>query len=155
MSLFQSLTIKPLLTAIAALALFLLLTNLGWWVHASALDLQRETAVATKDAAVAVIDVEKTEKQAWKDKARELEIANLASQKTVDHLKVELENAQGERRRLLVEGQKAIATAQVEAASADRALKNFIDRYARQLRNPDCAGALTVVQKSCPALEGY
>lgn len=155
MSLIQSLSIKPLLYVIAALALFLLLSNLGWWVHASSLDLRADVAEANKDSALAVLDARTAERDAWKNKARELEVANLASQKTVEHLMVELKNAQGEQRRLLEEGQKAVAAAQAEAADADRALKNFVDRYARQISNPDCAGALAVVQQACPALEGY
>lgn len=155
MSLLESLSVKTLLYALAALALLLVLTNVGWSLHASALDLQRDVAVANKDSALALADGLKVERDAWKNKAGELEIANLASQKTVDHLKVELDLAQGEKRRLQAEGQKAVAAAQAEANDADRALKDFINRYAQQMRNADCAGALSVVQQACPALEGY
>lgn len=146
---------KPALYAIGVLALSLLLSNLGWWAHASALTLQRDVADASRDAADARVEAAGTEKQAWKNKAGELEIANLASQKTIDQLKIELAAAQGEKRRLQQDGQRAIAAAQAAATDADRTLKDFIDRYAKQLRNPDCAGALSVVQQACPALEGY
>ncbi|UZW62755.1 hypothetical protein [Lysobacter enzymogenes] len=151
----DSISVKPLLYVIAALGLLLVLTNVGWGLHASALDLQRDVAVANKDSALALADALKVERDAWKNKAGELKVANLASQKTVDHLKAELELAQGEKRRLQAEGQEAVAAAQAEANDADHALRDFINRYAQQLRNADCAGALSVVQQSCPALEGY
>jgi hypothetical protein len=141
--------------ALGVLALALLLSNLGWWAHASALGLQRDVADATRDAADARAEAVGTEKTAWKNKAGELEIANLAAQKTVDQLKIELATAQGEKHRLQQQGQQAIAAAQRAAADADRTLQQFVDRYAQQLRNPDCAGAMAVVQQSCPALEGY
>lgn len=155
MSLLPSLAVKPLLYAIAVLALSLLLSNLGWWAHASSLGLQRDLADASKDVAVASFTAATTEKLAWKNKAGELEIANLASQKTIGTLQLELKTAQGEQHRLQAEGERSIAAAQAAAADADRTLKDFIHRYARQLSNPDCAGALNVVQKACPALEGY
>jgi len=146
---------KPLLYTVAALALLLMLSNLGWWAHASALGLQRAVAVADADAAKATRDAVRTEQQAWKIRAGELEIANLAKQKAIDYMQVELKAAQGEQRRLHDAGQQAIAAAQAEATDADRTLKTFIARYARQLSNPDCAGALTVLQQACPAMDGY
>jgi len=155
MSLLPTLTVKPLLYAIAVLALSLLLSNLGWWAHASSLGLQRDVADASRDVAVANLRVANTEKQVWKNKSDELALANLAGQKTIGTLQLELKAAQGEKHRLQAEGEKAIAAAQAAASDADRTLKDFIDRYARQLSNPDCAGALNVVQRACPALEGY
>src|SRR5690606_23586851 len=68
MSILQSLSIKPLLYVIAALALFLLLSNLGWWVHASSLDLRADVAEANKDSALAVLDARTAERDAWKNK---------------------------------------------------------------------------------------
>lgn len=155
MSLLPSLTVKALLYAIAVLALFLLLSNLGWWAHASSLGLQRDVVDATRDAAMASLTAATTEKQAWKNKAGELAAANVAGQKVVDQLQRALQDAQAEQGRLQEEGRRAVAAAQAAADAADRTLKDFVDRYARQLRNPDCAGALATVQQSCPALEGY
>lgn len=155
MSLLSAAVGKPALYAIGVLALSLLLSNLGWWAHASALTLQRDVADASRDAADARVEAAATEKLAWKNKAGELEIANLAGQKTVDQLKIELAAAQGEKRRLQQQGQQAIAAAQAAASDADRTLQQFIARYTDQLRNPTCAGAMAAVQQSCPALEGY
>jgi len=146
---------KTLIYAFAALALLLMLSNLGWWAHASALGLQRDVAAADADTATAMRDAALTEKQAWKNKAGELEVANLATQKTIGYLQTELQRSQGERRRLEAAGQHAVAAAQAEAADADRTLKTFIARYAQQLSNPDCAGALAVLQQACPAMSGY
>lgn len=155
MSLLPTLTVKPLLYAIAVLALSLLLSNLGWWAHASSLGLQRDVADASRDAAMASLTAATTEKQAWKNKAGELAAANVAGQKVVDQLQRALQDAHAEQGRLQEEGRRAVAAAQAAADDADRTLKDFVDRYARQLRNPDCASALATVQRSCPAFEGY
>jgi hypothetical protein len=154
-SLLQSITIKPLLYVTAALAVSLLLSNVGWWVNASTLRLRSKVANAEKDAALVTLDARTTERDAWKRKVVELHVANVASQQTTARLLTELANAQGERRRIQAEGQRAITAALAEAADADRTLKAFVDRYAKQVSAPDCAGALAAVQRACPALEGY
>lgn len=141
---------------VAAGALVVLVaSNLAWWGYASHLSSNGRVAKADQATAEGARDLAATERDAWKGKARELDIANLAGQKAIAYLQQELKLAQGERRRLLDEGQQAIAEARARALDAEQAHKTFVDRYAKQVRNPDCAGALAVLQTSCPALEGY
>lgn len=155
MDLVSKFTVKPLLIAVVALLVLLLVSNGGWLVRTSSLSAQRDVAKAESKAEKARADHVATERDAWKNKAGELATANSAAQESIASLTGELQKQQGENLRLQAEGEKAVAAAQADAADAERALKNFIDRYARQLRNPDCAGALSVVQQACPALEGY
>lgn len=155
MGFLSTLTVKPLLITIGALAVLLLASNGGWLLRANDLEAQRDVAKANAEAADADRDGAYTERDAWKTKAGELATANAAAMDNIESLVGELHKQQGENRRLQEAGRKAIAAAQADAADAERTLKNFIDRYAQQLRNPDCAGALAVVQQACPALEGY
>lgn len=148
MGLLGAVTAKPLLITLAVVGAALVASNLGWYARASQLSAQRDAAGARSTAV-------ETEREAWKAKAVDLKTANAAAQESIDSLTGELRVAQGEQRRLQQEGAQAIAAAQADAAEADRTLKNFIARYAQQIRNPDCAGAMAVVQQACPALEGY
>lgn len=129
--------------------------NLAWWGYASHLAGQRDVAVANAGTADKALEGMVVSRDAWKNKVQELEVANLATRTTITYLQEALTQAQGERRRLEAEGQRAIAEARARAQDAELAHKSFVDRYAQQIRNPDCAGALTVLQTSCPALEGY
>lgn len=155
MSFLSTLTVKPLLIAIGVLVMLLLASNAGWLMRANSLEAQRDMAKANADAADADRDGAYIERDAWKAKAGELAAANKGAQENIESLIGELEKQQGENLRLQESGRRAVAAAQAEAAEADRALKRFIDRYAEQLRHPDCAGALSAVQQACPALEGY
>ncbi len=129
--------------------------NAAWWLHAHALENQLSARDVQLQLARAEIQSLTAAKDACAAHTSELAASNLASQQAIDQLRQALAAAQGETQRLQAEGRKAIASAQARAEDADRALKTFIDRYAAQIKNPDCAGALNTVQHACPALEGY
>ncbi len=148
MGLLGAVSVKPLLITLAVVGAALVASNAGWYARASQLSAQR-------DAAGARVTAVETERDAWKGKAAELKSANAAAQDGINSLTGELARVQGEQRRVQREGEQAVAAAKADAAEADRTLKNFIARYAQQIRNPDCAGAMAVVQQACPALEGY
>lgn len=139
---------KGMLYAAGGLAALLAASNLGWWVHASAL--RADLRVSAADNSVVV-----TEREAWKSKAGELAAANKGSQDIITALRAELKQAQGEARRLDAEGRAAIAAARADAEAAALRMAEFSKRYAGQRAVPDCAGALAAVQQHCPQFEGY
>ena len=144
----QLLAGKAAIYGIAALAALLVVSNLGWWVYAGALDADLRVSAADNSMVV-------TEREAWKSKAGELATANQGGQDIITALRAELKQAQGEARRLDAEGRAAIAAARAEAEAAARRMAEFSKRYAGQRAVPDCAGALAAVQQHCPQFEGY
>ena len=148
MSLLAGVTVKPLAIALAIAGALLLASNLAWWGYAGGLRADVAKAEGARDAAV-------TERAAWKTRAGELHSANAAYDSEFAKLAGELQAAQAERARLQREHGEALEAARAAEADADRTLRAFMDRYAAQLRAPDCAGALASVQRLCPALEGY
>ncbi|GGD45744.1 hypothetical protein [Pseudoxanthomonas indica] len=144
----SALSVKPLLIALTICLVALLTSNAGWWVRASVLSSERDVAVA--DRAVLA-----TSKDAYKVRVGELTAANRVYDAEYSRLAKELQLAQGETARLNAEGDRAVAAAQAKADEADRVLKTFMERYAQQVRVPDCAQALSTIQRLCPALGGY
>ena len=148
MGMLAGLTVKPLAIALAIAGALLLASNLAWWGHVGSLRAEVAKAEGTRDTAIMSRD-------AWKTRAGELTAANAAYDSEFAKLAGELKSAQAEHARLQREHATALAAAQEAEADADRTLRTFMDRYAAQLRAPDCAGALATVQRLCPALEGY
>jgi hypothetical protein len=148
MKLFAGATIKGLAIALAAVSVLLLASNGIWWVHAARLG-------AGRDSAEADLGARTTERDAWKQRAGELKAANSAYDAEFKRLVEEHAAAQAEMVRLKAAHASALAEAQAAEADADRTLRAFMDRYAAQLRAPDCAGAMAAVARFCPALEGY
>lgn len=148
MNLLAGLTVKPLAIALAIACAALLASNLAWWGFAGGLRADVAQAKGARDTAV-------TERDAWKTRAGELTAANAAYDTEFAKLAGELKSAQAEHARIQRQHGAALAAAREAEADADRTLRTFMDRYAAQLRAPDCAGALTTVQRLCPALEGY
>lgn len=148
MKLFAGTTIKGLAIALAIASLALVATNVAWWAHSSTLEAGRDTAKAD-------LSTRTTERNAWKQRAGELKAANTAYDAEFARLAQELKAAQAERSRLEKAGAEALAAAEAAEADATRTLHAFMDRYATQMRAPDCASAMASVQRFCPALEGY
>lgn len=148
MGLVSAATVKPLAIALAIAAGALLLSNVAWWARAATLE-------AGRDSAKADLDTRTTERDAWKQRASELKAANTAYDAEFARLAQALKAAQAERLRLETQGAAAIAAAEAAEADASRTLRAFMDRYATQVRVPDCASAMASVQRFCPALEGY
>ena len=139
---------KLISSPVIALVALLLAGNLAWWAQARGLRADVREAVAEQR-------VLETERAAWKNKAGELVEANKAAQLIITALRAELEQAQGEARRLDAEGRAAIAAARADASAAARQLNAFRERYQRQRATPDCAGALEALQQHCTQFEGY
>lgn len=148
MGLMSAAAVKPLVIALAIAVGALLLSNGVWWAHSATLAAERETAQAD-------LRTRTTERDAWKQRAGELKAANTAYDAEFARLVQQLQAAQAERLRLEKEGAAALAAAEAAEADASRTLRAFMDRYATQIRVPDCASAMASVQRFCPALEGY
>lgn len=148
MGLMSAAAVKPLAIALVIAGGALLLSNGVWWAHSATLAAERDTAQAGFNART-------TERDAWKRRAGELTAANKAYDAEFARLAQELKAAQAERSRLERDGAAALAAAEAAEADATRTLRAFMDRYATQMRAPDCASAMASVQRFCPALEGY
>ncbi|WP_447940103.1 hypothetical protein [Pseudoxanthomonas mexicana] len=148
MNLFAGATTKGLAIALATAIGLLLVSNGAWLVRASTLE-------ASRDVATADLGTRTTERDAWKLRAGELKAANRAYDAEFKRLVAEHAAAQAEMVRLKAAHATALAEAQAAEADADRTLRAFMDRYAAQLRSPDCVGAMAAVARFCPALEGY
>lgn len=140
---------------LAAAAGVLLLTSLGLGIALALARADRDRADAFRDTAVEGMRRAETERDAYKIRAGELDVANGAWSEAFRVQGRELERAQKDVVRLQREGQAAIAAAQAAAADADRTLKQFVDRFARESREPDCASALLHMEAKCSALSDY
>ncbi|WFC43251.1 hypothetical protein [Pseudoxanthomonas sp. SE1] len=148
MSILGTAAVKPFAIALAIAGALLLASNGGWWAYAA-------TLKASASSARAAVTTVTTERDAWKGRAGELKAANVAYDSAFADLAGELKAAQAENLRLQRDGAAAIAAAEAAQADADRTLSAFMDRYAAQIRAPDCASAMASVARFCPALEGY
>lgn len=143
------LTVKPLLwacglqlAALIALGGVLAVQNYRHEASYATLKAEAETTVASRDA--------------WKTRAAELDAANFAHQSVNKTLRRLLSESQGENARLGEEGRAAVAAAEAAKDDADRVLAGWMQRYADQVRMPDCASALSAIEMACPMLkEGY
>lgn len=148
MSLLAKLTVKPLLYAVAALALTVVVMAGIWWVQAG-------RASAALDVANAVAESCASSDRANRTRVRELEGANAGWEETTGVLRTELKAAQDQLVKVRAQGAAAVAAAEARAADADRTLASFMDRYAAQVKNTHCAQALQHVEAVCPAFSGY
>lgn len=143
-----SLTVKPLLYAVAILALLVLVLGGCLYVQGNRHDttvakLEQQADGWRKDYGVAA------------SKAAELEAANKGWQDTTAAVQAQLAAEQQQCADLSRQGDKAVAAAQAKAADADRTLKSFVDRYAQSVRAPDCAAALNALEGACPLIRAY
>lgn len=144
------LTVKPLL-ALAGL-LVLALGIQGALLYKAHADVQTARASVTteqaktaqaitqRDANIALLTTARNASDGWQVVAGERDLL--------------LKSCQAENERLWVDNQNAIDAANQKAQTAERTLKQFIERYATDLRNPDCAAARTALDKKC-ALTNY
>lgn len=151
MSLLDKLTIKPLLWAIAAL----LLLAIGQFVLLQLAQAEATSARAERDTAKADLVTRTTERDAYKGRAEELELANTGWKDAFAVVQRELTQAQQDLRRLDVASREAIARAKAAATDADRTLTKFVAQFATESRRPDCAQALATLEAACPALSTY
>lgn len=151
MSILSRLTVTPLLYACGALLLVCLGMGAALKLQATKLEL----ANAQLDVLTAGLLTAHTERDAWKQAAQGGAEANRAATASIESLKATLVSQQREIRRISAEGEHAVATAQADAADADRTLKLFTAKFQTESRKPDCARALDAMQAACPALEGY
>ncbi len=144
----SALSVKPLAITLVISIAALLASNGFWWVHATVVKAERDTA----QAGVRELT---TARNAFGQRVAELTAANKVYDAEYAKLANELERAQQEMSRVNAEGERAVAAAQAKAAESERVLKTFLDRYAQQIRAPDCALALANLSTVCPKLEGY
>lgn len=151
MGLVAKLSVKPLLYAMGVLLLVIVALSVALVLANGKAD----TARAQQQAAVALTRTVTTEREAWKIRADELGNANQAYGGVVSTLQAELKTAQDQAAALRTQSAGAVAQARAEAADADRTLKRFTAQVQAQLRQPDCARALSALTQACPALKGY
>ena len=148
MKLLSTLTVKPLLWALGALAVVLIALSVGLFVTRAA---AAAAAATYEGAAVACA----AEKGGATTRVAELATANAGYTRTVEVLQAELRAAQGQVVTLKQQSDTALAEAEAREADANKTLKQFMNRYAGQARETRCALALTDVEASCPAFSGY
>jgi hypothetical protein len=151
MSLLDKLTIKPLLWAIAAL----LVLAVGQFVLLQLAQAEATSARAGRDTAKADLATRTTERDAYKGRVAELEVANAGWKDAFAVVQGELAQAQQDLRRLDAASRSAIAAAKAAATDADRTLTKFVAQFATESRRPDCAKALATLEAACPALSTY
>ena len=140
---------------LAGTAAALLITVVGLGVTLALTRADRDRAEAFRDTAVEGMRRAETERDAFRLRVGELEIANRAWGSAFNAVQGELEAAQRENRRLQQAGAAAIAAAQAAAVDADRTLKEFVERFATETRETDCGRALIAMEAACPALSDY
>jgi hypothetical protein len=150
-SLLDKLTIKPLLWAIAAL----LLLAVGQFVLLQLAQAEATWAQAERDTAKAELATRTTERDAFKGRVADLEVANAGWKDAFAVVQGELAQAQQDLRRLDAASRSAIAAAKAAATDADRTLAKFVAQFATESRRPDCAKALATLEAACPALSTY
>lgn len=144
----SALSVKPLAITLVISVAALLASNGAWLVRATVVKAERDTAQAGVRELM-------TARNAFGQRVAELTAANKVYDAEYAKLANELERAQHEMSRVNAEGERAVAAAQAKAAESERVLKTFMDRYAQQIRAPDCALALANLRTVCPKLEGY
>lgn len=114
--------------------------------------LGKDTAIASLKGDVATLQAEKA---ALKDRV-DTAVAGREAAETVaaDRLAI-LERERLEVRRMQEEGRQAVLAAEEARIDAERTLGEFVDRYANEIRKPDCAAALDRLEASCSALSDY
>lgn len=142
---------KPLLYVVAALAALCV----GLYLYADRLGMKLDVAMASSQSALSLARSHQTERDAWKQRAEELQQSVAAHQQANAVLAGELKRAQADAAELREQDARALAAARAALAEANRTLASFVDRYHAQLRAPVCEQALNQLEAACPALSGY
>jgi outer membrane murein-binding lipoprotein Lpp len=114
--------------------------------------LGKDTRIASLEGQVATLEAEKT--ALTTEKAAAVAGRQAAEKVAAERLTI-IENERREARRLEEEGRKAVLAAEQARIDAERTLGEFVDRYAEEVRKPDCAAALDRLEASCSALSDY
>lgn len=142
---------KPLLYAVGALLLALVVLGSAYYKRGMQLDV----AKASSSSAMALARSYDTERKAWKLRAEELQTSVEAHQHALSKLGLELQIAQDQATIIRERNDQALAAARAELDEANATLTGFIDRYREQMRTPECPAALEQLEAACPALSPY
>ena len=114
--------------------------------------LGKDATIASLQGDVATLQAEKVALQTRVDDA----VAGRAAADKIaaDRLAI-LESERREARRLEDAGRQAVLAAEQARIDAERTLGEFIDRYAEEVRKPECSAALDQLETSCSALSDY
>lgn len=112
-------------------------------------------ANAASASAVAWANELQTSRDAWKGAAERMQAATTKWESAFATVHRLLQDAQRENARIDAANRAAVSAAQAREAEANRTLDAWMQRYAAQVRQDNCAAALSAVQAACPALEGY
>lgn len=112
----------------------------------------KDTRIAELEGQVATLQAAET---GLKDRVDAAVAGREAAEKVAAERLAILERERREARRLEEEGRQAILAAERARIDAERTLGEFIDRYAEEVRKPDCAAALNRLEASCKALSDY
>lgn len=123
----------------------LLLANAGQALYAYKL----KADVATAEAAVATVT---GERDAAKKTATDNFNASEGWKKIANERRDLLIACQNENTRMREENDQAIEDADAKRKDAERALKTFIEKYAADVRTPDCAAARRELDAKCPVI---
>lgn len=109
-------------------------------------------ALSTAQAQQKTLAAEKVTLQQALDTAA---AAREAAEKVASERLAILERERAEHARVREANAAAIRASEAARVDAERTLSQFMDRYAEQLRNPECVTALNRLESSCAALSDY
>lgn len=114
--------------------------------------LGKDATIASLQGALSTAQAEKVTLQQGLDTA----VAARTSAETIAKERLDiLERERADHARVRDANSAAIKAAEAARLDAERTLGTFMDRYAEQLRNPECVTALNRLEASCAALSDY
>lgn len=114
--------------------------------------LGKDARIASLQGALSTAQAEKSTLQQGLDTA----VAARVAAETVAKERLDiLERERAEHARVREANAEAIRASEAARVDAERTLSAFMDRYAEQLRNPECVTALNRLEASCAALSDY
>ena len=114
--------------------------------------LGKDTTIASLQGALSTAQAEAVTLQQGLDTAIAARAA--AEEVAAERLAI-LTRERAEHARVREANAEAIRASEAARVDAERTLSQFMDRYAEQLRNPECVTALNGLEKSCAALSDY
>ena len=151
MKFLDKLTVTPLLYACGVL----LLAVLGLTVRLHFVGADLDVAKAQVGTAESQRDAARTERDAWKQRAEDAQLANRAADAAIGSLHNALEQQQAQCAANQQANAKAIARARADAADADAALRKFTAQFQTESRKADGGRALAALERACPLMRGY
>ena len=130
-----------LVIALAAGLIFQTIAGLG-----------KDATIASLQGALSTAQAEKATLQQGLDTAV---AARTAAETVATERLAILERERAEHARVRKANADAIRASEAARLDAERTLGEFMDRYAAELRNPECVTALDRLEKSCAALSDY